>query len=73
MAYKNDKEVVFAFMRRIDYNQTWEEIARGIDYDLGDFNFGKGDSKELRDKIVQSVKFLKIQFDNTFDDKGNTK
>jgi len=29
MEYNSDKEVVFAFMRRVNYNQTWEEIEFG--------------------------------------------
>jgi len=73
MAYNSDKEVVFAFMRRVDYNQTWEEIEYGLGYDFGDFRFGKGDTKELRQKITDSIKFMKIQFDKVFDDENNTK
>lgn len=72
MAYNSDKEVVFAFMRRVDYNQTWKEIEYGLGYDFGDYNFGKGDSKELRQKIEDSIKFMKIQFDKVFDDDNNT-
>lgn len=67
-----DKEVVFAFMRRVDYNQTWEGIEYGLGYDFGDYTFGKGDSKELRQKIKDSIKFMKIQFDKVFDDDNNT-
>lgn len=72
MAYNNDKEVVFSFMRRVDYNQTWEEIEYGLGYYFGDYNFGKGDSKELRQKIKDSIKFMKIQFDKVFNEEGNT-
>jgi len=70
--YANDKEVVFSFLRRIDYNQRWEDIEFGMGYDFGDFNFGKGDSKELRQKIKETAKYLKIQFDKVFDDERNT-
>mgnify|MGYP003639017725 FL=1 len=73
MAYNSDKEVVFAFMRIVDYNKTWEEIEYGLGYDFGDFRFGKGDTKELRQKITDSIKFMKIQFDKVFDDENNTK
>lgn len=73
MGYNSDKEVVFAFMRRVDYNQTWEKIEYGLGYDFGDFRFGKGDGKELRKKITDSIKFMKIQFDKTFDENNNTK
>jgi hypothetical protein len=73
MSYNNDKEVVFAFMRRVDYNQTWEEIEYQLGYDFGDYNFGKGDSKELRLKIKDSIKFMKIQFDQVFNEDNNTK
>jgi hypothetical protein len=73
MGYNNDKEVVFAFMRRVDYNQTWEEIEYQLGYDFGDYNFGKGDSKELRLKIKDSIKFMKIQFDQVFNEDNNTK
>lgn len=73
MSYNNDKEVVFAFMRRVDYNQTWEEIEYQLGYDFGDYNFGKGDSKELRLKIKDSIKFMKIQFDQVFNQDNNTK
>jgi len=72
MEYNNDKEVVFAFMRRVDYNQTWEEIEHDLGYDFGDYVFGEGDSKELRKRITDSIKFMKIQFDKVFDDKGQT-
>jgi hypothetical protein len=72
MAYNNDKEVVFAFMRRVDYNQTWEEIEYELGYNFGDYDFGKGDSKELRQKIKDSIKFMKIQFDKVFNEDGNT-
>lgn len=72
MAYNNDKEVVFAFMRRVDYNKSWEEIEYDLGYDFGDFNFGKGDSRELRTRITDTIKFMKIQFDKTFDDDNNT-
>mgnify|MGYP003643545382 CR=1 FL=1 len=73
MGYNNDKEVVFAFISRVNYNQTWEEIEFDLGYDFGDYNFGKGDSKELRQKIKESIKFMKIQFDKVFDDEKNTK
>lgn len=73
MSYNNDKEVVFAFMRRVDYNQTWEEIEYQLGYDFGDYNFGKGDSKQLRLKIKDSIKFMKIQFDQVFNQDDNTK
>ena len=73
MGYTSDKQVVFAFLRRVDFNQTWEEIEWGLGYDFGDFDFGKGDSKKLRAKITETIKLLKIQFDGVFDDDGNTK
>ncbi len=72
MSYSSDKEVVFAFMRRVNYNQTWEEIEYGLGYDFGDYRFGKGDNKELRQKIIDSIKFMKIQFDKVFDENDNT-
>lgn len=72
MAYNSDKEVVFAFMRRVDYNKTWEEIEYALGYDFGDYYFGRGDSKELRQKITDSIKFMKIQFDKVFNEDGNT-
>ncbi len=72
MSYKNDKEVVFALMRRVDYNQSWEEIEYGLGYDMGDYNFGKGDGKELRLKIIESIKFMKSQFDGVFNNENNT-
>lgn len=73
MAYNNDKEVIFAFMRRVNYNQSWEDIEYGLGYDFGDYNFGIGDTKELRKKITETIKFMKIQFDGTFDKDNNTK
>ena len=72
MNYKNDKEVIFALMRRVDYNNTWEEINYALGYDMGDYRFGNGDDRELRKKIVQAIQQLKIQFDKVFDDEGNT-
>ena len=73
MKYKNDKDVVFAFMRRVDYNKTWEEIEDEIGYYFGDYNFGKGNDSKLIQKISDTIKFMKIQFDKTFDENGNTK
>jgi len=73
MEYNNDKEVVFALMRRVDFNKTWEEIDYDLGYDMGDYSFGKGDGKELRTKIVETIKFMKIQFDKVFDENNNTK
>jgi len=70
--YNSDKEVVFAFMRRVDYNQTWKEIEYGLSYDFGDYDFGNGDSKELREKITESIKFMKDKFDGVFNDDDNT-
>jgi hypothetical protein len=72
MKYKNDKEVVFVFMRRVNYNLPWEEIEYQLNYDFGDYNFGKGDDAKLRQKIKDSIKFMKIQFDKVFNDDGNT-
>ena len=72
MEYNSDKEVVFAFMRRVNYNKSWEEINFGLGYDFGDFNFGKGDTSELRQKIEDTIKFMKIQFDGIFDKDNNT-
>lgn len=73
MEYNNDKEVIFALMRRVDYNKTFEEIDYDLGYDMGDYSFGKGDSNELRTKIVDAIKFMKIQFDKVFDENNNTK
>lgn len=72
MAYENDKEVIFAFIRRVDYNKSWQEIEYGLGYDFGDYDFGKGDSKELRTKITDAIKFMKIQFDGIFNEDNNT-
>ena len=72
MAYDSDKEVVFALMRRVDYNKTWEEIEYELGYDMGDYNFGQGDGKELRKKIIDTIKFMKIQFDGVFNEINNT-
>ena len=72
MEYRNDKEVIFALMRRVDYNKSWEEIEFDLGYDMGDYSFGNGDNRELRAKIIGSIKFMKIQFDTIFDDDNNT-
>lgn len=72
MGYDSDKEVVFALMSRVNYNQTWEEIEYQLGYDMGDYNFGKGDGSELRQKIRETIKFMKIQFDGVFNDDNNT-
>lgn len=73
MEYNNDKEVVFSFMRRVDFNDTWENIEYSLGYDFGDYHFGKGDSPALRKKIIDTIKFMKIQFDGIFDENLNTK
>jgi hypothetical protein len=72
MSYSNDKEVVFYFLERVNYNKSWEDIEFGLGYDFGDFNFGKGDGKELRKKIIDTIKFMKIQFDGVFNEDRNT-
>jgi hypothetical protein len=73
MGYSSDKQVVIAFLNTIDFNKTWEEIEYDMGYDMGDFSFGKGDGKELRKKIKDTAKFMKLQFDGVFDEQGNTK
>lgn len=70
--YSSDKEVVFALMRRVDYNKSWDEIEFGLGYDMGDYAFGKGDGRDLRTKIVASIRFMKSQFDGVFNDEDNT-
>ena len=72
MEYNNDKEVIFALMRRVDYNKTLEEIEFDLGYDMGDYSFGNGDNRELRKKIKDAIKLIKIQFEDIFDDNGNT-
>lgn len=72
MSYNSDKDVVFAFLQRINFNKEWKDIDYGLGYDFGDFNFGKGDGKELRNKIRETVKYLKIQFDGVFNEDNNT-
>lgn len=72
MSYSSDKEVVFALMRRVNYNKSIEEIEYDLGYDMGDYSFGAGDGKELRKKIVDSIKMLKIQFDKVFNEQDNT-
>jgi len=73
MGYSNDKEVVFTFIQKVDFNKSWEDIEWELGYYFGDYNFGKGDSKELRQKISDTIKFMKIQFDGIFDENDNTK
>lgn len=61
--------------------------ATGFQYvlvELGDFlffggseflevtHFGNGDNSELRKKIFDTIKFMKIQFDGVFNDDNNT-
>lgn len=72
MGYSSDKEVVFALMKRVDYNKSVEEIHHDLGYDMGDYNFGEGDSKELRAKIKTSINFLRNQFKGVFDENNNT-
>ncbi len=72
MGYSSDKEVVFALMSRVDYNKSIEEIHHDLGYDMGDYNFGKGDGKELRAKIITSINFLRNQFKEVFDENNNT-
>jgi len=73
MAYENDKQVIFAFMRRVDYNKTIEEIISDLGYDFGDYKFGKGDTPELRRKIEKSIFFMRTQLNGIFDENDNTK
>jgi hypothetical protein len=73
LGYSNDKHVIFSFIQRVDFNKSWEDIEYELGYNFGDYHFGKGDNKELRQKIEDTIKFMKIQFDNVFDDENNTK
>lgn len=73
MSYDNDKHVVFSLIKRVDYNKSVEDIMFDLGYDMGDYNFGKGDNQVLREKIINSILFLKTQFDGVFDDQLNTK
>ena len=73
MAYSSDKHVIFSFMMRVDFNKDWKGIEFDLGYNFGDYNFGQGDTRELRNKITETIKYLKIQFDGIFDENGNTK
>jgi hypothetical protein len=70
--YNNDKDVVFALMKRVDYNKSWEEIDHDLGYDMGDYNFGKGDNRQLREKIVDTIRQIRLHLIGVFDDEGNT-
>lgn len=37
--YKNEQEMLFAFLSTIDYSKTFEEIEYDMGYDLGDWAF----------------------------------
>jgi hypothetical protein len=73
MEYKSDKDVIFSFMKRVDYNKTWAEIEHDLGYVFGDYNFGKGHDSQLIQKISDTIKFMKIQFDGIFNENHNTK
>lgn len=73
MGYNSDKEVVFSFLRRVDYNDTWENIEYQLGYDFGDYRFGNGDSEELRKKIKRVIKQIKLEFEGVFNEDNNTR
>ncbi len=73
MSYSSDKQVILSFIMRVNFNDSWEDIEVGLGYNFGDYNFGKGDNKDLRLKIKDTIKFMKIQFDGIFDENNNTK
>ena len=72
MGYKNDKAVIFSLIKRVDYSKTQVQIDFDLGYDMGDYNFGAGDSAELRKKIRDTIAIIKIQFNGVFDEECNT-
>ena len=63
------KSMVFYFLERINYNQTWEEIENDLSYDLGDFNFGF--KKEIMEKVKRLAKQNWIELQGYFNAEGN--
>lgn len=68
MIHDNQKAMAFYFLKRIDYNQTWEQIEYGMGYDFGDFVFIK---PEIRDKIIRLARQIHIEFNGFFNEEGN--
>lgn len=54
MKYESEKEMLFAFLSRIDYNQDWKEVEHEISYDLGDYAF----NDISPDKIVRIARLI---------------
>lgn len=63
------KSMVFYFLERINYNQTWDEIENDLSYDLGDFNFGF--KKEITEKVKRLAKQNWIELQGYFNAEGN--
>ena len=68
MHHDSQKAMVFYFLKRIDYNDTWENIKIGMGYDFGDFCFT---NPELRDKIIRLARQIHIEFHGVFNKEGN--
>lgn len=63
--YDNDKEMLFYFLCRINYNQSLEKMKMDIGYDLGDFMF---ENKETKEKIRRLAVQNWMELNNFFKD-----
>jgi len=66
--HDNQKSMLFYFLERINYNDTWENIEYGMGYDLGDYCFT---NPELREKIYRLARQIHIELNGVFNKEGN--
>lgn len=68
MNHKNEKEMMFHFLGRINYNQPWEKIQRDMGYDFGDYFFVGKDTREIIKRLARQIH---IELENTFNNDGS--
>lgn len=60
---------MFHLLGTINFNQSWDQIAHDLGYDLGDYLF---EDKETYDRVRKTAKLLWAELNGYFDDGGNT-
>lgn len=61
MQYKTEKEMLFYFLRRIDYSMPLKDVLYGVGYDMGDFAF----TKYTAQQIIELVKHTWVVLNET--------
>lgn len=70
MHHDSIKAMIFYFLKRIDYNKSWEDIEYGMGYDFGDFNFGPNHIRVV-DRVRRLAKQNWLELHDFLDENGN--